>query len=298
MPLAQLYLHFFYSISNGFAAPPVEDFARLPDYANIKISPDGKKFAAKTAIDNQYILSIIAYEGGELDVLYMLGLKKDQKFRFIEWVSNERLILSVGLAGKRYGTETYETRLFGMNADGSDIEPLFKADDSGWLQQIQDDIVTLLPNDPERVIVQYGGEKERALYVKIDRARTHRIAQRAITGIQNWKSDYLGNIRIGSGLVNEKKPKLILKMEDEKWKDFSHRVTNGFHSFYVLGAANRADHFFVTSTHETDTSSLYLFNALTDQFVEQIYTHPSSDIYNIVQHNQTGELLGVIFAES
>ncbi|MGV6801294.1 MAG: alpha/beta hydrolase family protein [bacterium] len=281
-----------------------EDFAKLPFLKNIDISPDGQKISTLFNYQDEYMYGVFNVTNG-VKPLYTMGEDSQFKIRKSFWVRPDRIVFSVRYAGKRYGTETVETRLYAMNPDGTKIKPLFETEKQSKNNtnpnppiQIQDNIVSLLKNDPERIAVQYRdhGAKNVAVHsVRVDTTSGHGTYKRGIQHIQNWVADVNGDVVIGSGIINDREKKLIVKLEDGSWKDLSDRA-NAPSTFYVLGKSDQPNIYYVASNHQTDTDALYLFDAATNSFGDRIYHNPSSDIYDIKQDSRTGKAIGVYYA--
>ena len=291
-----LFLSFLILPTHADEAPPAEAFARLPTFQSIKISPDGRKFSALVNQNNRYQFSV--FENTEpLALLY--NMSEDDKFeiRKVFWPNNNRLVFSIEYSSKRYGTETTETRLLSMNADGTDIRGLYriKADDA-YIPQFQDQIVSLLPDSPNEILVQYG-ENQAVYKIQVDRTGRHKTVQKPRKDITHWRADVHGNVRIGTGVINNKKRKLIVKRKDAKWHNISHRVTEESGTFYIDGISDDPDIFYVLSNHESDTDALYTYNVETNEFLEQIYSNEQYDISGTYQDRKTGKALGVYFAD-
>ena len=84
-PYNQLLLQGFLSLSLLFShfvsAATVEDFSRHADYYNIKISPDGKHFAA--LINDNGNKQLAFFTSGEFKMTYILNAGKTVKLRII-----------------------------------------------------------------------------------------------------------------------------------------------------------------------------------------------------------------------
>ena len=141
---------------------PAEDFARLNTLSSVRPSPDGSKFTARVASNNRYNLMVIDVNDGDLKSLFTAAEDEKVSVNRIRWARNDRLVMSLIFAGKTQGVDIYRTRLFGLNPDGSDFDPLFKEPKDGVGVNIQDSIISMLRNDPENILVRYyePGENE------------------------------------------------------------------------------------------------------------------------------------------
>ncbi|GGD17605.1 peptidase S9 [Aquisalinus flavus] len=279
--------------------PPPEAYAWLPTMSSIRISPDGTKLTAFVNLDEHYRLGVFELEDGQLTPLHMLSEAGEYTMEDPIWASDDRLVFSVYFAGKRFRTETTETRLMSMKPDGSDLVALFSRarTESGGQVQIQNRIVSTLPDDPEHMLVQYGAPNSQVYKVDVTQATRHSTVMRERASINHWSADSKGEIRVGSGIVKDRDRKLTVRLDDGKWKDISHRVRDENVTFYIDGVSDKPDIFYVLSSEGGDTDALYEYNAQTDELSEVVFRHPTSDVYSVIQDRFTGKALGVIFAE-
>ena len=274
---------------------PTEAFARLPTLKSVKISPEGGKMLAHVQNGEHYSLKIFDYRD---DMLPLYAIKEDEKFTLNRtfWGNNDRIVISVLFNGRRNGIDTSETRLLSMTPTGEDMSALFPVRFEDWIPQIQDDIVSYLPNDPDHILVQYGQPSE-VWKVNVNKKKNHGRVRSTKKNISDWRADVHGNVMIGSGVIHNKTRKLVVKLATGKWKNISHRVADENTTFFIDGVSDQPDIFYVLSDHETETRALYTYNASTDQFVAKLYENLSVDVYGTIQDRNTGKALGAVFAD-
>lgn len=280
--------------------PPVEAFGSLPAIVDIDISPSGERLLARYrgASDDVYSLLVLRLgtEGG-----LEFRMREDDRLALRNpfWKRDDRIVASVRYAGSRYGTDTVETRLVALDVPTQEIFPLFwqGLGQDDLPVQIQDDIVSTLPNDPDHILVQYGGKKEAVYKVALEKRRRHRTHQSARRNILSWDADRDGDVRAGWGLVNEKEPKRIAKGGDGKWHDITEATAQPGQRFSILGFAKNPDKMFVTSNHEGGTDGLYEFSVSQRAFTKKLFDRPTVDVDGIIQDVDTGEVIGVVAGE-
>jgi len=157
---------------------------------------------------------------------------------------------------------------------------------------MQDDIVAYLPDDPAHVLIQYGGLRNQVYKARVHGRPHHTVHQPAQPNILSWMATANGDVRVGSGLQGENTPVLIAKTPDGQWKDLSAQL-EADPSFQVWGLEIDPDILLVTSSHHTDTSTLYRYNVSSNRFIDALFHHPTSDVLGVIQSMETGEVLGV-----
>ncbi len=141
-------------------ALPVEAFASVPVISNVRLSPDGKHVAFLVKVDAGEVQGA-AVRFMHLDTTEFKTLTyanaKDFVINWIRWANNDQILISARFPAKRWGTPTTETRLMVANiGDGemrSALPPSFlrRLD---WVPQFQDEIVDILPSDPEHILLE------------------------------------------------------------------------------------------------------------------------------------------------
>src|SRR6185437_14819163 len=95
---------------------PVESFFRLPEYAAMRISPDGKHIAALAPVRGRQNLVILDVT---LKDAHPVSGFEDKDVVWFAWLSGKRLLLRTGTVA----TRDFDSRggaLFAVDADGSD----------------------------------------------------------------------------------------------------------------------------------------------------------------------------------
>lgn len=293
------------TVSTSVAEAPIEAFARLPTFTDLAVSPGGRFLAARANTNNTYIVSV--FEVTATGMKYVYGFRENDELSvdWFRWVSSERLLASIAFTGKRRARrvlQTEERRLVSLDTSTATLIPLFRNKRGELPVQIQDRIVSFLPDDPDHVLVQYSRSDLAAPNVyKVDVTKDsrHKLVQRGRNGILRWTADASGNIRLGLGLKAKTGPILIIRREGETdWRNLSHRVSQPGTTFEPQGFSQDPDKLFVTTNHEGDPSGLYLFDYVTDQFGPLIFKHPSVDISSVNIDEKTSELMSVNFVEN
>lgn len=279
---------------------PVEAFGRMPLLAGIEASPDGKHFAAIVRSEGQSGLGVFVLDGGFRYTRFIQD-QDSQKIRDFFWKADDRLVFSASVPGLRYGTPVTETRMFSLEPEGDDIVPLYRTDRRSQFlpPQIQDRVVSTLPDDPQNILVQYpapGTNDTMVFKVRVDRSTRHRGVRDPMGDSRHWMADRDGNLRVVYGLRDEKERTLRVLTPDGKWKDLSDRL-EGDGRFIVAGLSTDPDIVYVISDHDSDVAALYSFSVTQDAFVEELFRHPTSDVFDVALSPKDGRLIGAVYAE-
>lgn len=284
------------------AAATVEDFARLPTFSDLEISPGGRYLAARFNDDNTYIVGIFDISSSGFELVHGFKENDETSVGWFRWMTPEHLLTSMNFAaGRRSTVQTIETRLVTMDAAKAETLPLFRNRRDERPVQIQDRIVSFLPHEPEYILVQYAQEDAYApeVYkVNVTKSASHRRVERGHYGVQRWMADREGNVRLGTGIAGEAKRVLAVRPEGERnFFDLSHRMHDDAATFRPVGFGTAPNEIYVLSNRGGDTDALFTFDIGADRFVEEIYRHPNVDVASIGVDAKTGELQRIHFVD-
>jgi len=286
------------------AQPPIEAFAKMPTFTDLKISPGGKYVAARLFLDDRYTVSLFKLVDGRLEYYYGFGEDETYSVAWFEWVSPNRLVVSAAFTGVRGGlsrVQTEERRLYALDAEATEMVPLFRTRSNEIPIQIQDRVVSFLPEDPKYILVQYHAREKLnpGVYrVNVTKMTGHKRVIGDRWGVDRWSADVGGDVRLGEGMKSSGDKYLIVRRKDSKdWTDFSARVNVPGVTFDIEGFSNEPEIVYVRSNHEGDPLGLYSFNIETDTFGPLIYKHELVDVASVDIDDNTGKLLSVIFVD-
>ncbi len=287
------------------AAPDASLFAVLPRTATVELSPNGRYVAAKTFLNGQYMLVIYDLDN-EGAVKPVIASPKDMEVSWLRWKSDDRLLVSLQFADRRYGTATTETRLFALNPDGSDLKFLVpprkdpKTRTVTELVQIADRVVDFLPDDPKHILMQFNPENP-------GMPRVYRVnvytAQRGLVtagepNVIDWTADQQGHPRLGYALDDQQMQEQYLYRGpgQKKWDVLWERALNDGATFSpVLFDRDDPDVAWVLSNHEGATTGLYRYRFSSKQYIEKVFRHPDVDVDNALLDPLNRRVVGVIY---
>lgn len=280
----------------------VKHFSQLPEYQNLRLSPNGKQIA--------YIHNL---QSPELSVMAVLDLATNKSsyilrsdnekvsINWFRWANDKTLILSVRYASKRYGVKTAETRLFAMEADGSSKNPrLLIRPSSGSLRrqhfsQFQDNIIDFLPDDPEHVLISLDLDTPNmpSVYKLNIYTKGKRRIERAKRNIRNWMTDQQGRVRLGRA-VNYKTGKISIFVrddDDDKWRMQFEYDGMRDKSFSPLGFDKDPDILYFTA-YKGDKEALYKINLKTNE-KSLVFEDPDYDVNGaLIYSPKDGRVIG------
>lgn len=179
---------------------PIEQFAELPALVGPKLSPDGKRIAARVAIKGQQYFAILAVEGQAPPQLIATG-KGD--LNWWQWVNNDWLVVGVGdKVPVPDAGEWYVRRAVGIAAADGKVVPLVTRDAA----QNADDVLWTARDGTPRVLIAYQSSLEpsninfwpQVAEVDVSTGKTKRVVGPR-EGVMSWVADGQGVVRMGIG---------------------------------------------------------------------------------------------------
>jgi dipeptidyl aminopeptidase/acylaminoacyl peptidase len=196
------------------APRPVEDFAALPALQAPVLSPNGKSYAARVAINGTLYFVIVPLDGGKPHVV---GLG-DADLNWWRWVNDDWLLIGVGRVSEVQGDDWYISRAVSVSADGSKVQVLAK--DSA--AQNGGDILWTANDGTARVLLGYQTSvysNDPGFWPRVDMfdlstgKRTRVMSGEA--GVMGWYADGNGTVRMGIGRSEDgRKMRLLYRADD------------------------------------------------------------------------------------
>lgn len=279
--------------------PTAKELGQVPTFSHLSLSPSGAWFATFVDIRGQRTLLI---ENLDNKTIAPFPVTSEQwRLNWYRWLADQRMLLSVSVPEAVDGTPITVTRLVLVDPTKRTTKIMFEKDTTRRNFQIQDRIVSLLPNDPDAILVAFNPDNPAKPQVR--RARLNRLrlskstVQSHLAGIRGWFADVSGDVRVAYGFTADQRQP-ILKMKDAtgKWHNFPERAADA--GFEVQGLpANNPNIAFVSSEHEHTLGALYEFNITENTFGAKLAFDERSAIASI-ELNDAGDAINLVNFES
>lgn len=213
------------------ATPPLEALAALPQLTDCTLSPDGKLMAAVINQPDGSSVIVRPVLGGTPRVLFKAD-NIEFNIGWLSWARNDRLLISTQFTkimnlegiGNR---PVVHSRLYAVNADGSNAISLFKARSTGFgatdVGPInQDDVIDFMPEDGHHVLLQISPNSEETFdgvyKIDIDTGKRE-IVQAPVKDISAWVSDQQHHVRLAVRLQRSGTMEVLHRpVEGGDWK--------------------------------------------------------------------------------
>lgn len=282
---------------------PAEYFSRLPQFQSPKLDAKGEQIAfILNHQENEIsVLSHMDLATGKLSYLIKSDNEKI-KFNWFKWANDKTLLVSVRYPDRRYNADTTETRLFAIDTRGNNKEPrlLVKPRVGGFrnnhFSQFQDNVIDLLPDDPEHVLISLDKDKPNmpSVYkLNIYSKKLERL-EKGKRLIRDWQTDQQGRLRLGHTLSYKRGGAKILvrQPDDDQWMTLFEYNALEDPAIYAQGF-DKDPNILYYSAYQDDMKTLFKIDLRT-QKKEVVYHDPENDVSgHLIYSPKTREVVGI-----
>jgi dipeptidyl aminopeptidase/acylaminoacyl peptidase len=294
----------------SFAAPaaaqqraPLDLFVGYDAHRAPDISPDGRLIAVvrREAIGD--VLTVIDLETRQARAIQVARAEHQMEIDFVEFKSNDRIVFGVAQkihvvpntrsALRRVTVDDgfeWVSRVYSSNVDGTGLVALYDPSSAqGFPREFSAGIVSLLPRDPDHVLMivpDYGGARLWRVNV---RTGDHREVERGGVWTAGWLVDVEGAPVMRQDIVASGRGYAWLRRGPGQrgWTEIiRYRGAEGANSapvFQGLGAALQPGQMFVSARRDgEDTSGIYIYDTTTGEYVETVHSEPNFDVFSPV----------------
>ncbi|HEY0231118.1 MAG TPA: S9 family peptidase [Dokdonella sp.] len=224
----------FLAVASAHAQVPLADFARAPQFRDIKISPQGDYLAASAVVDGKAVLSLIHLDGMKGVNLRPRDLDEIADFW---WAAPHRLVYSVSQKTGGLEQPVATGELFAVNADGSSQKML-----AGF--RVKGDPVIVAPilplfSDDRRVLISASrwtsdrdGSYPTAAWLDLDSGSVTRIVTAPIRNAQ-FVADNDGDVRFASAQGTDQAWRVYYREKKGEWELLFDESKHHFEGFPV-----------------------------------------------------------------
>lgn len=281
-----------------------EYFSQLPQYNRLSLSPDGKQLAfVRNFQDPEFsVLATMDTNGDGLKYLVRSD-NEEIKIKWFKWANNKTLIVSVRFADRRHHADTTETRLLAIDVDQQAavqrvlIKPRSNHILQQHLSQFQDNVIDMLPNDPEHILLALDldiANMPSVYKLNIYTLQKSRL-EKGKSNIRDWMSDQQGRLRLGESLSykdGEASLRIRLDVNDDTWtKKFAYNALQE-PGVTPLGFALDPN-FLYYSAYQGDKKALYKMDLSLGKS-ELVYLDENYDVDgSLIYSTKSKEVIGI-----
>ena len=292
--LAAIAAFCFVSAANAEDKIPIESFFKLPEYANMHLSPDGQNIAALSPLRGKQNLVIVNVKTRKAKAITAL---EDRDVTDAEWISDKRLIYFTGRLGER-DVEQRGGGWFAVDMDGSSPRLISEGRDESRTEGLratfrQLSLVRTLPNNSDDIIVEEtifssGQQPQPGPLYRMD-TRTGRktdigLGKPAVGYSEGWVVDSRGVARVFTTTTPDEGEQVFYRASaDAPWKkldEFNLNTPNK--PWRALAVAEDNKTLYVSSRQGRDRSAIYRYDPEANKLGDLVAQHPRGDLSNLV----------------
>lgn len=280
----------------GVEKLPIEDFVRNSDFEMIKISPDGKRFAATYRDGTEVKLRVINREKMVAESNFEFG--KYHRVTDFYWVNNKRLVMSERKFVGYLDTKGGPIQLYASDYNGKNRMYLgagrMAAQGTGGTQFI---VLDLLDDDPDYIVVgQFNQDGVRPFRMNVKNGRKHFMGSPRMTSNDSFSAgmavDHNGELRFVVEAANggERLVTHFLPTGSEDWQILDMGGQNKESRTLPLGFTRDSSKVMLASNHDAPTTGIFEYN-LEDGSIELLFRDPAvdaSDIFSATDNTVLG----------
>lgn len=280
-----IFLAFLLGVEAAFAVerPDIEAFSSLPQYRQLKISPDGRHFAAVVATDGgESVLTVIDAE--DMTIVNSLDVVGDRGVGEIHWASNDRIIASLIIKLGSHDRPFATGEWIAISVKGNSKGYIFGRNKGLGNATIQSDtgaayLTSLLPNEPDKVLMTvYSGGRGQLVKLDVYSGRSSRVAR--LPGENSTVlADLSGEPRFATAMRAEENDNYVdiyRKKASVGWQKIDSFVEDDSGRVSLLSFINENELYIVDSI-SSQTETLVHWDLESGE-KSPIYNHPDVDL--------------------
>lgn len=267
------------------AAQPiaVETLFKIPEYENLRLSPDGAHLAAIIPVNGHHNLAVIDLR--KMEARAITGYSTQDVVNFA-WINNRRLLVDVGHVRDASG-QIYITAYGAVDVDGSNVQTLrfgtrhvvyrFR-DDSG-------DVLTIGRHGASSAVFRASTMTGRETLLTLENPGN----------VVRWVADYEGNVRAAYSYDRKTRTNALYyrTAADGAWKELA-RFPGDENAGTVPIVFDTDNHNLIVSSNVgTDRATIYRYDPDTLKTVDKVADSPDFDLGGVIVDRKLRKLVGV-----
>ena len=274
--------------------PPIEAFFKLPQYSEMRISPDGTHIAALAPIAGHQGLVILDLRNKTASPLAGRG---DRDIVEVQWINDKRVLYYTGRLGER-DSDQRGGGMFAVDIDGSAARLISEGSDERLAAGVRYTIRPLtllrtLPGESDDIIVQETvinfGEihPDPGSVYRLDTRTGHKStisSGKPESGqAENWVVDRNGVARVFRAISPDEGTRIYYRSgPDAEWRQVGAFKETAAGAWRPLAIAEDDRTLYVTSRKDGDKAAIYRFDPETKSLGEVVARHPQVDLRSLV----------------
>lgn len=283
------------------APPAIEAFAALPVLSGISVSPDGRHMAALQARGDEQV--ILVWRTDRLDRDPTVIGSNEMRIRGVSFIKDDVLGVSLwqpydaafgGRTTLTFVSKLMLTDLEGRNWRDPSTSQRARSDTEARMRRLQSPgVIDLLPNDPDNILIELGGD---VLRLNVRTNRSQRI-QRASERVLAYNTDLSGELRVRSVVGRDGDGLFIsthFRNDSGNWDEHFRSYVQNRETFSVAGFSTDPNIAYVISDRGRDKTAILEYNLSTRTLGDVVFEHPLFDTVGMSINRIAGDRFGEV----
>jgi len=293
---------FFLTTNASAEKLPIEAFGSLPKAQQVTLSPDGNKIAFMRNSAGSTVIGVTDLKKSKTQYLVSTD---NQKFKigWYLWANNDLLLMSANYPVKKGTLKYTETRLLKIRVDGKEpIESVLKLKKGENPPQFQNNIIDLLPDDPNHILMGLDLRISNMPDVYKINLINNRKRQRIYKGkshIYNWMTDRQHKLRLGFGRDETKIFYRLFDTKKDEWRNIWEYEIFDAPDISPLGFGLNPNELYIRADYKGRYAIFKVDVSKADLPRELVFNDPNYDVEGaLIYSNKTGDVIGVYHGEA
>lgn len=278
---------------------PLDDFVRLAEYSDPKISPTGEYLAVIAPVNDQD--SLVVIDLNAMQVSSVLRFVRGAEVLYFYWVNDERIICSFGKKRPRKGAILYSAgEIFAMNADGRKKKSIFGYQ-SAHPMNAAGIVIDPLRNDHDNMLIaaypfsRMGLADVTPTIYKLNVYKGVRKKQRPVPyRSYNFHVDGTGRIRVANAVDDDFNSMVLYRDVDEMEFRALDELSHPNADVELLGMNSAGDRIYVADSRDGGPMGLSLYHPETGS-IEQLWSNDEFDVLDLVWSADQSTAIGATY---
>ncbi|KJZ03689.1 peptidase S9 [Pseudoalteromonas piscicida] len=281
--------------SSANAQLPIESYAQLPNMSKVSLSPSGKAVAYLQNYEGNLVLTVHDLKTHKKNYI----LQTDNKtiaLGWYDWASDDMLLFGANYTKVQRGVKYTTSRLFKFDLKNptDELVQINRAYRNEIPAQFQDDVISILPEQPNKILVQTDfdmANKPSVYILDIAKDRREKVV-RARRKISSWIADQQGNVRMGYGFEGITAYYMLYDNETKDLTDFYTFQARGPEAIHILGFDKDPNIIYLTALHN-GKNALFKADITKRPLLPQlIFSDPDYDFDGSLIYSHDGRAIG------
>ncbi|WP_156762849.1 alpha/beta hydrolase family protein [Woeseia oceani] len=279
---------------------PYQYFGQLPVIADPHVSPDGSYVASVLNSEDGPTIVISDFGSQELNAIVKLKYGED-RIEWVRWANNERLLISVSEAESLGGSKFRVRRLYQVDRHGKGMRQVRRKSvgrPSEWdAYRSTDHVLSLLPDDPERILMQLYDERDKGYTVFKVHLEKNDFDKQFINDydVDRWFADSKGNVVLGLEFDKDITTFWCRPEGEGKFQELHSRRSFVDETFVPIEIAG--DKAMVISDHELGREAVWRYDIPSGSFEDLLFSADGYDVSDALLSTDRSRVIGVSYYE-